>query len=77
MRHYCSYYSEFLFYVFHTPSNAVESKDKGQCFPKSKESAKESEVEEEVAYISDVLLLIGIFKGLYDTNITLSRNSLQ
>ena len=77
MRHYCSNYSEFLFYVFHAPPNAVEGKDKGQSFPKSKESAKEGEVEEEVAYISDVLLLVGIFKGLYDTNITLSRNSLQ
>ena len=58
MGHYGSNYSIFLFNMFHTPSNTIESKNKRLGSPETEEGTEQRKVKEQVANVGEMLLFI-------------------
>ena len=56
--HYRSDYPVLLLYVLHAAADAVEGQHEGLCSPETEECAEQCEVEEQVAHVGDVLLLV-------------------
>lgn len=58
MGHHSCHDSIFIFDVLHAPADAVESDHKGLCPPETEESAEEGEVEDQIADVCEMFLLV-------------------